>query len=249
MSLTISCSITALAPGLETSFAASGGEEPYVFSVVPGGAGGSIGASTGIYTAPAAENPNPKLSSDVIRVTDANDDTADYPLLVTGPLGLLCEILQKELALDPGRVYLWDQKINQPSDAGLYIAVSVLTARPFANTVRYDASEDALGAVQSLNMMATLSLDVISRSNAALMRKEEVLMALASPYSESQQEANSFSIGRLPPGSQFVNLSMVDGAAIPYRFNISVNMQYFARKLKAVPYFDDFADPAVTTEP
>jgi hypothetical protein len=55
--------------------------------------------------------------------------------------------------------------------------------------------------------------------------------------------------GGLPPGGQFVNLSMIDGDAIPYRFNISVNMQYFVRKVKAVAYFDDFADVEVTTEP
>jgi hypothetical protein len=98
-------------------------------------------------------------------------------------------------------------------------------------------------------MLATLSIDIISRSTQALLRKEEVLMALNSNYSEYQQEANSFYIGRLPVGAQFVNLSQIDGAAIPYRFNISINMQYFSRRIKPVDYFDEFSEVAVTTEP
>jgi hypothetical protein len=127
--------------------------------------------------------------------------------------------------------------------------VSVLQCKPFANTNFADGSGSGLDSVQSINMVATLGIDVISRSNEALLRKEEVLMALASDYSQAQQEANSFNIGKLPMGGQFVNLSPVDGAAIPYRFNISVNIQYFKRKVKAVPYFDDFAPVEITTEP
>jgi hypothetical protein len=96
--------------------------------------------------------------------------------------------------------------------------------------------------------MATLSIDIISRSNEALLRKEEILLALNSQYAESQQELNSFFIGTLPAGGQFVNLSYVDGAAIPYRYNISINIQYFVTTLKASPYYTDFQDPEITTQ-
>ncbi len=238
-----------MSPGLTASFLASGGNPPYVYSLVSGGAGGSINSSTGIYTAPAVENADPALSVDTILVTDDDAETATLPMLITSPLGLVCDILQKELGLAPGRVYFWDQKKTEPNDSSLYVVVSVLSAKPFANTIRYDGSGADLDAVQSINMLATLSIDIKSRSNEALRRKEEVLMALASNYARSQQEKNSFFIGKLPPGGQFVNLSIADGPAIPYRFNISVNMQYFVRKLKAVPYFDNFAVPTVTTEP
>lgn len=249
MPLSLSKSITAMAPGLTTSVVGSGGTAPYSYAVAPGGAGGTINASTGLYSAPAAINPDPRLTVDTIVVTDALAATASGTILITNALGLFCEIIQREMGLAEGRVYLWDQKINQPTDSGLYVAVSVLRCKPFANTYTIDGSGSGLNAVQSVNMLATLSIDAISRSTEALNRKEEILMALGGIYSQSQQELNSFNIGRLPPGGQFVNLSLVDGAAIPYRFNISMNIQYFFRKTKAVPYFDDFSDVEVTTEP
>ena len=152
----------------------------------------------------------------------------------------------KELGLANDRVWIYNQKKNQPTDEKMFVVVSVLTCKPFANTSKFLPDGTT---VQSINMMATLSLNVKSRSTEALLRKEEVLMALASHYAQSQQEQNSFLIGKLPPGAQFVNLSEVDGAAIPYRFNISVNMQYFVKKVKAVPYLDQFDEPEVTTEP
>lgn len=238
-----------MAPGTSTYVGGAGGVEPYVYSVVPGGAGGTIDPDTGLYQTPLTMNANPKLTTDILKVTDDDGDTATYPILVTNPLGLFCEILQQELGLAAGRVYLWNQKIMQPTDSGLYIAVSVLTCKPFANTVKPDGSGAGMDAVQSINMLATVSIDAISRGPEALNRKEEILLALAGLYSQSQQELNSFNIGKLPPGGQFVNLSNIDGEAIPYRFNISVNMQYFVRKVKAVPYYDDFAAVEVTTEP
>lgn len=96
--------------------------------------------------------------------------------------------------------------------------------------------------------MGVLTIDLISRSFEAYRRKEELLMALASNYSLTQQERNSFFIGKRPAGGQFVNLSNIDGAAIPYRFNLSLNIQYFSTVTKAVDYFDQFNDADVVTE-
>lgn len=248
MSLAITGTKTALGPNLTASFLGSGGTEPYVYSVVAGGAGGTIDDETGVYTAPAQVSDELSEIYDTIRVTDDEGDTADAQILVGDPLLLFCEILQQELSLANGRVFLWDQKIFQPTDSGLYIAVSVPSCKPFGNTMQKGASGWDT-AKQYLNMMATIDLDIISRGPAARTRKEEVLLALNSIYSQSQQEMNSFSIGRLPPGSRFVNLSMLDGAAIPYRFRISINMQYTVSKSKSIPYFDEFSEVEIATDP
>lgn len=247
MSLTLSTSVTAMAPGLMTSVLGLGGTAPYVYSIIPNGAGGSIDSSTGIYMAPLVASNDPLKQYDTIVVTDSLKATAKFDMLITDALGLFCDVIQKELGLPQGRVYLYNQKVFQPPDASLYVAVMVLTCKPFGNTKQYDPTT-GLDSIQSTNMRATLSVDIISRDLSALRRKEEVIMALNSDYSESQQEFNSFQIGKLPPGGQFVNLSNIDGAAIPYRFNISVNIQYFVKKIKAVPYFDTFLPITVTTE-
>jgi hypothetical protein len=121
--------------------------------------------------------------------------------------------------------------------------MSVPSVKPFASVNKpaiIGGVPDWSQQFQVLNVMATVDLDIISRSNEALFRKEEVLLAINGLYSQAQQEANSFSVGRLSPGSRFTNLSMIDGAAIPYRYRISVNMQYAVTKQSTAEYFDNF---------
>lgn len=163
------------------------------------------------------------------------------------PLQLLCKIIQTELGLANGQVYLWDQKVDIPTDERLYITVGILTAKPYSNRMRYDpvaGSPGSLNAVQCSNWNATVSVNIMSKSTQALDRKEEVLMALASTYSKQIQAANGIGIAVLP--SSFVNLSEVDGAAIPYRFNFSVALQYEVTKTKAVDFYNTFTDSVIT---
>lgn len=250
--ITVAQTLTAVGPNKTSSFLASGGTGPYVYSVTPGGAGGTIDASTGVYTSPAVVPTDPKLQFDTIVATDSLSATGSAQIMVGDALLLFCEILQSELGLSSGRVYLFDQKVFQPTDAGLYIAVGVPSCKPFSNNTKpglVGGNPDWSIATQETNFMATLDINAISRDNSALRRKEEILLALNSIYAQSQQEANSFFIGKLPPNARFQNLSLVDGAAIPYRYLISVNMQYATTKSKAVPYFDTFQSVQVNTNP
>lgn len=247
MSLTVRQTARAVGPKVPASFMGAGGVEPYVYSVDPGGAGGTIDASTGAYVGPTNVSSNPSQAYDTVRVTDDNGAEATAQILVGTPLVLFCEIIQRELGLANGRVYLWDQKIMQPTDNGLYVAVSVPTCKPFGNVNRTASSGPGLVAEQWVSMQATCDLDIISRGPAARDRKEEVILALNSIYAQQQQECNSFYIGKLPYGSRFLNLSEVDGAAIPYRYRISVSLQYAFKKNSSAEFYDEFQAPQVFT--
>jgi hypothetical protein len=240
MSITLYQNYTAISNGLTASFSATGGTAPYTYAIVNSinSAGGAINSLTGVYTAPAAYNSDPKYCFDTIKVIDANLEETTSQILIGNHLILFCDILRKGMRLSNGRVYLWDQKIFSPTDNDLFIAVSVLNSKPFGNTISYDYVTN--NTVQSINMLDILSIDIISRGPAARDRKFEILMAINNQYSEQQQEYNSFRIGLLPAGSQFVNLSEVDGAAIPYRFRINLNIQYVSKIISQFDYYDDF---------
>lgn len=248
MSLTITQTKTALAVKNTASFLASGGTGPYTFTVAPGGAGGTIGSLTGLYIAPTTLNDDPSKLFDTIEVVDSLADTGSAQIMVGDALLLFCEILERSLGLAQGRVFLWNQKIFKPTDDGLFIVVSVPVCKPFGNTIR-PSSAGWSASDQHANMLAQLDLDIISRGPAARTRKEEVMLALNSIYSQAQQEANSFSIGRIPAGARFNNLSDIDGAAIPYRYRISVNMQYTVSLQKSVDYYDTFESVEILTNP
>lgn len=248
MSLTVTQTATAISPSLTASFDASGGTPPYTFTVsqVPAGPGGTI-AQTGIYTAPAQVTPLPVTSKDTIVVTDALGATGSAKILVGTIIQLFCELIQVGMALPDGRVYVWNQKVLQPKDEDLYVIVSASNIKPFGNTKTYSGVQ-GLNSIQSVNIVATLDVNIISRGPAARDLKEFVLMSIYSDYSEQQQAANSFSIGRLPAGSRFMDLSSIDGAAIGYRYMIPINITYFVSATSAVNYFSTFSQKVFQKE-
>jgi len=241
MGINIRYNSKALAPNAKAPFEGIGGLAPYLYSVVAGGAGGTINPSTGLYTAPS------QTGIDTIRVTDAASQVAQLQVGVSSPIQLVCDIIQTYMQLQVGQVMLWDQKWNVPNDSRLYVVISELSCKPFANNNRLDGSGSSLNTILSTNFQVTLQLNVMSRTDIARLRKEEVILALMSDYSERQQEINSFYIA--PISSSFINLSEVDGAAIPYQYSINVNMQYFVSKTQAVNYYDSFDEASVIVDP
>ena len=151
--------------GLTVPFGASGGTPPYTFSVVAPAApipaaGGTIDPATGLYTSPAS------TGTDIIQVTDSLLATAQGTVLVDYPLSLVCDIIQTAMGLNPEQVYLWDQKIDIPEDSNLYVAVGVISCKPFGNKPKYTANS-GLSAIQSVNIYALLSIDILSRGPVA----------------------------------------------------------------------------------
>lgn len=241
MALELKANSQNITQNISTVLSASGGVEPYVYSVVAGGIGGTIDSGTGKYTAPAA------FGVDTIRVTDDVAATFDLPMNVLFPLQLMAQILWQELGLAEDRVWIYNQKINEPEDQALYIVLQFISLKPFSNVNRFEEDGGGgLNQVQSSNWRGSISIDIKSRGLEALNRKEEVVMALNSQYAKQQQELNNFKIGIVP--ENMVNLGEIDGAAIPYRFNISVNILYSVTKTKAAEYYDTFSDASVITD-
>lgn len=247
MSLVLSQNFTAVVPTANfVQFLASGGTSPYSYSVLAGGAGGTIDPSTGDYTAPSLMTAYPaKGLYDTIQVTDADLAIATSQILVGTPLFLICDILQTELGLDSSHTYLWDQKVFQPTDSNLYVAVSLVSCKPFGNA--FEVQVDGTSVEQWVAMYGQVDFDIISRGPAARDQKELVILALNSIYSQQQQNANGFYIGKLPISNGFINLSQIDGAAIPYRYKISYAMQYQTNLSSNVQYYDSFETPQVVT--
>lgn len=239
--------------GFSTTLSPSGGVAPFTWNVVAGGAGGSVDSS-GKYTAPQQPFDLTDINKtiDTIRVVDANGDVATATMNVLTPLEIVCEIIRRELSLDNEQVWIYDQKRNIPIDSKLYVVVEVINPKPFGSSNKSEVIEGVLTSVQGLNMAVMLSIDVMSRSLLALYRKEEVILALNSDFARQMQQAYSFYIA--PLTTQFVAISQEDGAAIPYRFAMSVTIQYAVTKKRPVAYFDQFqgnliTDPETPNEP
>ncbi len=88
--------------GDRITFQASGGTPPYAFSVASGP--GTIGAASGVYSAPASPG------AAVVRVTDDQGATADAQVTVTSPLSLL----PAQVTLQPGEKRTFAAQGGQP---------------------------------------------------------------------------------------------------------------------------------------
>lgn len=238
MSVKILANSTQVLRGVKMPIVAFNGTAPYTFSV--SGAGGTLVG--GFFT--AGQN----IGKDTIKVVDAAGKTAILDIFTGTPLHLLADIIQKELALAPGRVWLWDQKVIMPTDYNMFIVLSEMSVKPFGTANFFDGTTNS--QIISSNFYADVQIDLYSRGPEARDRKEEVILALASNYASSQQALNAFHIARL--SNAFTNLSEVEtdaGTAIPYRFSIMVGIQYKVQRTGSTQYFDDFDDPSVTVDP
>lgn len=236
MSLSLISNGTSLAPNGMIPFAGTGGIPPYVYSVVPGGVGGSINATSGVYVAPA------ETGFDTIRVVDSILATATTVIGIQNVLEMVCNIIQTGLGLPNGRIWLWNQKVNIPIDEKLYITVGVEASKVFGNDITYLGST----AVVSCNVCDTLSIDAMSRGPIARDQLNRIVLSFNSAYAEQQMELNSFRI--FPVSTPFLNISGIDGAAIPYRFRNTVKVQYFVTSVDSVQYFSTFDMPIVVPD-
>lgn len=224
----------AMGKGISSSYQGAGGVPPYTYTVIPDAdfpSGGSINAN-GLYVA------GPQEGIDVIRVTDSTSAFAEQTVHVLNPLELFADIVAKEMGLAEDQVYIYNQKIKPITDDRLYIAIGIAFDKHFGNSTKAEPTADGMVVVQSTNVQSNLSIDILSRGDDARNRRYEIVLALNSIYSQTQQELNSFKVGVVP--QNFNNLSREEGAAIPFRFNINVFVQYFVKKVKPVAYYDVF---------
>ncbi len=240
MSLSISPTTADVNANRTQTFVASGGTGPYTFSMVSGV--GSIGSSSGIYTAPNSPG------TAVIQVTDSaiTPATVQATITVKNVLTRVCDIIQGFMGLNADQVYVWDEKIKIPTDTKIYITVAQATPKVFGTKREYVSAGGGLQEQITLQMACAFQIDIFGKTSEARDRKEEVLMALSSTLSQQTQEANGFYVA--PQSTSFVNLSEIDGAAIPYRFTISVNVQYQVSKTPQVDYYDTYDYDLVTED-
>lgn len=215
---------------------ASGGTAPYTFSLLSGGDGGSI--QNGFYFAP---RHNPK-GFQKIRVTDSNGARKDLTIFILDQLQVVCSVIREYMGLQQDQVYVYNQKFIIPKDNRLYVSVGLQSSKIIGNNSVFKNGEES----QYITVQAGLSINVMSKSLQAVMLKDDVIMALRSNASQRAQYKNGIRIFAIP--TTINDVSGLDGALIPYRFNVSINIMYSIKNKESVDYYDDFERTLITNE-
>ncbi|MBQ0113342.1 MAG: hypothetical protein KBT03_09455 [Bacteroidales bacterium] len=147
------------------------------------------------------------------------------------------DIIRKEMELD--QQHIWIQAQNRkipPNSQDLFVVVGAVSFKPISSKSEYIHSTDK--ERQVVYGRATVQVDIMSRSNEARVRREEILMALNSFYSKEIQNKYHFRIFEL--SESFINLSGLAGGSDINRFSIRIPAMVTEEKIKSTNYYDSF---------
>lgn len=162
-------------------------------------------------------------------------------------LNLIVGLIRSYMGLARDQVVIYNQKWKIPADDRVYISVGYLNIKPYGGSSTTEPTAEGLKEITTLNSQETLSINVMSRSQEAILRKDEVILAFRSTAGQQLCEANSIKLGQLPVS--FVNLSVQEGTAILNRFNVTINALVARVQERIIEYYDQFPTPALTIEP
>jgi hypothetical protein len=148
---------------------------------------------------------------------------------------LICDIITVGLGLEPEKVVVYSENWDPPKDQGIYIVVSTRRGKPISNVRKYDSTTNE--EVQTVVTYDFVDIDITSKDRTALDRKEEVLMALNSTYSDQVQNENNIKIFRL---GEIMDLSFIEAASALKRFRIPCIVSNVKEKRTVINYFDKF---------
>ena len=154
------------------------------------------------------------------------------------PLDHIRDIIVEEMGVNPDFVNIFNQDFKIPPDDGLHIEIEAKGApKVLSNRNLTVPTADTFTEIQEINTQELIAVMLFSRNMDAYVRAPEVLMAINSLYAQQSQEANSFKIARISP---IENLSALEGAAMLYRFEISLVVFAWYEKTKDGDYYDTF---------
>lgn len=153
------------------------------------------------------------------------------------PVKVIGDILKSELSLEDGQIMLANQLWDVPPTQGLYIALSYISSKAIGSNNYYDSDLDQ--EVQEITMHHLIQIDALSADSSARTRKEEILMALRSMYSEEQQGLNRLQIARI--AGDFINASDLEATVRLQRFITTIAVTALSRKVKGATFYDDFS--------
>lgn len=164
---------------------------------------------------------------------------------------ILAKLFRDYMNLEEEQVLIYNQKFKLPAEKGLFISVGLLAEKPFGTNKSYRENDDpaadpslALVEVIAVNRQETYSVQIYSKDESALERKDEIIAALSSDLAQAAAEKYAFKLGQQPVS--MVDASGTEGAARLNRYVATFNVLSVTKTERAVPYFDQFQNPPQT---
>lgn len=157
---------------------------------------------------------------------------------MTSTLGIIKQILDKELNLPTGRCFAYNSEIDLPKDNDIFICLYYAGKSPYSNKSVTKNTEAGFVEIQTMNVREDIEIAICSRNIQARERCHEVLMALRSNYSQQIQEKNSLHISNI---SEIFDNSFLESTARLNRFDTRISVMRAYEKINNIEYYDKFS--------
>lgn len=160
---------------------------------------------------------------------------------------LIAGRLRTWLGLLAEQCVVYNQNWRLPLGRGLYVVVSSLgPQKNYGATIDAVPTADALVETVSINSREVIAVDLRSRDQSAIDRKEEALAWFSSSDAQAFCEQWGIKLAQIP--LTFVDASRVEGAARINRQHLALPLLRTRSTSRSIPYFDSFGEQTLTVE-
>ena len=166
----------------------------------------------------------------------------------------LLAILVEELTpqfMPENRIFIYNQELVLEPVQKPWIILKQMGSKVYSNqNLTYIDNNGNFTEEQDVYTQDIIGITILSKNLQALQYKEFIPMALASIFSQQQQEQYGFKIART---MQAQDLSELEGGSMNYRFDWILNVLACYQNIKTAKYFNSFetqvlvSDGTVTT--
>jgi hypothetical protein len=159
------------------------------------------------------------------------------------PIKIIGDILKNFMSLTDDQIWIYNQDFKIPETRGLFVLLQYNNSKNYSSTNTFiPAAEGVEVGQQSITslMKEDYTINVISKNDEARQRKEEVILALSSNFSQDKQGEFQFQIARIT--NSFVNVSELEGAGMLNRFALNISLLAHYNKTIDTVYYDNFTN-------
>ena len=126
----------------------------------------------------------------------------------------------------------------------MFIAISRVGSKIYANNSSYTGSTSELVEDQFVSNLETISVDALSQDTSALEYYPDILMSLRSTKAQQEAEKYGMRFDSIPFST--ADLSTQEGTSMIYRINISFPVYRTYYTSRSIDYFDSFSNNIIS---
>lgn len=155
------------------------------------------------------------------------------------PGKIIRDILISEMELKDSQVRFTNQKFNIPTKGLLIVLSYVGPSKSISNMNEWENDgAEGLIEVQSVTMLHLVQIDILGYGYDVRTRKEEMILALRSVFSQQQQELYQMQIARMPSG--LLDTSFLEETKICTRYTMTIITTSLLQKRKTIDSYAAF---------